>query len=225
MVLFKDRFDAGKKLAQKIVELYPNHTKGFVVLGIPRGGIAVGYPVAKSLSCPLEPVTVRKLPIPWNDQVGFGAVTINKEVILNEELLSREDVPEDDREHIINEVYKEVVRRDKVYRGDRPFPALKNTHVIIVDDGLATGYTMLAAIRFVREKEAGLIMAALPVAHYYSYHMVRPHVDDMVCLYIDEHLSFAVASFYREFPDMEDREVIGILKKMAGYHTALHRKG
>jgi len=216
MVLFKDRFDAGRKLAQKIAELYPKHTKGFVVLGIPRGGIAVGYPVAKALSCPLEPVTVRKLPIPWNDQVGFGAVTINKEVILNEELLSREYVPEHDRKQIINEVYKEVVRRDKVYRGERLFPELKNKRVIIVDDGLATGYTMLAAIRFAREKEAGLIIAAVPVAHYISYRMVRQHVDDILCLHLDEHLSFAVASFYSEFPDMEDREVIEILKKMAG---------
>lgn len=214
MVLFKDRFDAGRKLAQKIAELYPKHTKGFVVLGIPRGGTAVGYPVAKALPA-LEPITVRKLPIPWNDQVGFGAVTINKEIILNEELLSREYIPEDDRKKIINDVYKEVLRRDKLYRGDRPFPELKNKHVIIVDDGLATGYTMLAAIRFAREKEAGLIMAAVPVAHYNSYHMVRQHVDDILCLHIDQHLSFAVASFYSEFPDMEDREVINILKKMA----------
>ena len=215
MILFKDRYDAGGKLAQKISELFPKHTKDFVVLGIPRGGIAVGYCVAKALSCPLEPITVRKLPIPWSDQVGFGAVTINKEVILNEELLSREHIPEDDRKRIINEVYKEVLRRDKLYRGDRPFPELKNKRVIIVDDGLATGYTMLAAIHFAREKEAGLIMAAVPVAHSFSYHMVRPHVDDILCLYLEERFSFAVASFYSEFPDMEDREVISILKKMA----------
>jgi putative phosphoribosyl transferase len=212
MIFFKNRLDAGERLSAKIH--LSEDEKNPIVLGIPRGGISVGYPVARKLNCLLEPITLRKLPIPQNDQMGFGAVTLDRQVILNKRLIDSGYVSEREIDAIVDEVYEEVLRRDKLYRGSRPFPQLKDRCVIIVDDGLATGFTMLAAIQFAKEKEAMKILCAVPVAHENSYHMVKREVDSIICLHIDRGYSFAVASFYQSFPDMQDSEVILILKKI-----------
>ncbi len=212
MILFKNRLDAGERLAEKIH--LGKEDKNPIVLGIPRGGISVGYPVARKLNCLLEPITLRKLPIPQNDQMGFGAVTLDRQVILNRRLIDAGYVSEREIDAIVDEVYEEVMRRDKLYRGTRPFPELKDRCVIIVDDGLATGFTMLAAIQFAKEKEAIKILCAVPVAHENSYNMVKREVDSIICIHIDRGYSFAVASFYESFPDMLDSEVISILNKM-----------
>ncbi len=212
MILFEDRYDAGNKLTEEIISL-EYEFRNPIVLGIPRGGLAVGYPIAKKLKCPLEPVMLRKLPIPFDQEMGFGTVDLDKKVILNEELIKSGYVSEKVIQPIVEEVYQEVLRRDKVYRGDRPFPDLKNRSVLIADDGLATGFTMLAAVRFARKREAEEIVVTVPVAHHESYHLVKKEVDDIVCLHISRGFSFAVASFYMSFPDMSDAEVIKILKK------------
>jgi predicted phosphoribosyltransferase len=212
MIFFKNRLDAGERLSARIH--LSEDDKNPIVLGIPRGGISVGYPIARKLNCLLEPVTLRKLPIPQNDQMGFGAVTLDRHVILNRRLIDSGYVSEKEIDAIVDEVYEEVLRRDKLYRGSRPFPKLKDRCVIIVDDGLATGFTMLAAVQFAKEKEAVKILCAVPVAHENSYHMVKREVDSIICLHIDRGYSFAVASFYQSFPDMEDSEVISILKKI-----------
>lgn len=212
MVLFKNRLDAGMKLAEKIN--LGKDDKDPIVLGIPRGGIAIGYPVAVKLDCPLEPITLRKLPIPRNDQMGFGAVTLNRKVMLNKKLIDAGYVSKNEIERIVDEVYEEVLRRDRLYRGPRPFPDLEGRTVIIVDDGVATGFTMLAAISFAKENHALKIVCAVPVAHDNAYNLVSHEVDSIICLHIDRGYSFAVASFYQSFPDMEDREVISILRKI-----------
>ena len=211
MILFKDRLDAGAKLAEKIH--LGKGDKDPIVLGIPRGGISVGYPIAVKLNCPLEPVTLRKLPIPQNDQMGFGAVTLNRKVMLNKSVIDAGYVSKNEIEGIVDEVYEEVLRRDRLYRGQRPFPDLKGRSIIIVDDGLATGFTMLAAISFARENNALKITCAVPVAHDNAYDLVSHEVDSIICLHIDRGYSFAVASFYRSFPDMEDIEVISMLRR------------
>ncbi len=212
MILFKNRLDAGAKLAEKIH--LGKDDKNPIVLGIPRGGISVGYPIAVKLNCPLEPITLRKLPIPQNDQMGFGAVTLGKKVMLNKRLVDARYVRKDEIDAIVDEVYEEVLRRDRLYRGSKPFPDLGGRTVVIADDGLATGFTMLAAISFARDNHALKIICAVPVAHNDAYDLVSHEVDSIVCLHVDRGYSFAVASFYRSFPDMEDREVISILKKM-----------
>jgi putative phosphoribosyl transferase len=212
MMLFKNRLDAGTKLAEKIH--LGKDDKNPIVLGIPRGGISVGYPVAVKLDCPLEPITLRKLPMPQNDQMGFGAVTLNRKVMLNKGLIDAGYVSKNEIEGIVDEVYEEVLRRDRLYRGSKPFPDLEDRTVIIVDDGLATGFTMLAAIGFARDNHAFKILCAVPVAHDNAYSLVSHEVDSIICLHVDRGYSFAVASFYESFPDMEDREVIAILKRI-----------
>ncbi|OGS45301.1 MAG: hypothetical protein A2539_08765 [Elusimicrobia bacterium RIFOXYD2_FULL_34_15] len=211
MVTFRNRFEAGRKLAEAI-KISKKVFNNIIVLGIPRGGVAVGYPVAKKYFCELEAISLRKLPIPGNDQMGFGAVTLDRQIILNNELINQGYVKKEDLEPIVDEVYEEVLRRDRLYRGLKLFPNLEKRTVIIVDDGLATGYTMLAAIKYAKEKKAGRIFAAVPVAHYEAFELVKDEVDDIVCLYVSRESSFAVASFYEYFPDMKDKEVTNILK-------------
>lgn len=213
MIFFRDRYAAGQKLADD-PDLQKNISKKSIVLGIPRGGIEVGYPIARRFFCPLEPITLRKLPLPGNDQVGFGAVTLNRQVILNDELVRRSYLSREEIERITDGVYKEVRRRDRKYRGQRQFPDLKNYTVIIADDGLATGYTMLAAVKYARETDAKKIIVAVPVAHLEAFNLVRKEADDVICLYVSSEASFAVASFYEYFPDLEDEEVIDILNKI-----------
>ncbi len=216
--LFRDRKDAGKKLASLIQTIYSFRRNEEIVLGIPRGGIAVGHPVAKALACPMEPVTVRKLPLPWNDQMGFGAVTLDKEVLLNETLFRQGLVSEGDISAVVEEVYRELLRRDALYRGRRPFPELTGKTVFVIDDGLATGATMRAALRYARSKGARETVAAVPVAHEEAFKLIKMEATAVVCLYVESGPSFAVASYYGEFPDLSDEEVIALLKRGGTVH-------
>lgn len=210
MVLFDNRQDAGRLLVEELLPLR-SKLKDPIVLGIPRGGIPVGFQIAKILECPLDTIVLRKLPIPANPEAGFGAVTLDKVVIFNESLLARLYLSQDSINKIVDNVYKEVLRRNRVYRKDKPFPALDNRSVILTDDGLATGYTMLAGIEFSRKRKAKEIIVACPVGHRQAYRLVKKKADKMIILHISDLDYFAVASFYKEFPDMSDAEVISYL--------------
>lgn len=212
MVLFNDRLQAGDFLAKKFSLLKPQ-PKEPIVLGIPRGGIPVGYRLAKSLASPLDTIVLRKLPVPTNPEAGFGAVTLDRTVIFNQELLSFIQLDDDQMDKIIHDVYKEVLRRNQVYRKGRSFPSLEKRSVILTDDGLASGFTMLAAVKFVRKRKAGEVIVAVPVAHRQAFDLVRTESDRMVVLHISDAPYFAVASFYREFPEMSDQEVISYLER------------
>jgi putative phosphoribosyl transferase len=221
MPLYEDRRDAGRKLARKIQSTGLHYYKNPIVLGIPRGGLDIGEPIAEMLSCPLEPVTLRKLPLPQDPEMGFGAINIDKEVIVNQQLVDEGLVSQDEIKNIADEVYREVQRRDRVYREGKPFPDLTDCHVIIADDGLATGYTMLAAVRFAKGRNAGKITAAVPVAHFEAYNLIKREVDQLICLYVDQGFTFAVASFYNNFANMNDDEVRAILDE----HQHKFKKG
>jgi putative phosphoribosyl transferase len=210
MILFSDRLQAGDLLA-KGIQKSKLKLKSPIVLGIPRGGIPVGYRVAQSLECPLDTLVLRKLPIPTSPEAGFGAITIDRTVIYNQELLDAIDLDAKQKEKIIRQVYAEVWRRNQVYRKGKPFPSLEKRTVILTDDGLATGYTMLAAVKFARKRKAEEIMVAVPVAHREAYDLVRKESDRIVVLYVSTAPYFAVASFYGEFTEMSDQEVISYL--------------
>ncbi len=209
-VLYKDRAQAGELLAAELARRRP---KDPIVLGIPRGGVPVGEPAAKALDCPLDVIVLRKIPIPWSPEAGFGAVTLDKTVVLNERLVSQERITRAMIEEGVKEVYKEVLRRDRVYRGGRPFPALKGKTAVIVDDGLASGFTMLAAVKYAKSRGASRVVVASPVSSDTAYALLEPKCDELVALHVDHGLWFAVASFYERFPDMDDSEVIEILER------------
>lgn len=209
-VLYKTRREAGEKLAQELLKL---KLRDPIVFGIPRGGVPVGEPVARALGCTLDVVVLRKIPIPWSPEAGYGAVTLDKNVVLNKNMLAYLRLAHADIDAGVDEVYLEVLRRDRVYRGDRPFPDLRNKVAVLVDDGLASGYTMLAALKFVKARKAGRVVVASPVSSESAYVLLKPEADELVVLHVDHEPSFAVASFYHSFPDLEDEEVINILAR------------
>lgn len=184
-----------------------------MVLGIARGGIPVGYSLAKSLGGILDVVTARKLPIPWNPEAGFGAVAPDGTIFLNRDMVRRLGLGEVEIGEVAREVLAEVRRREEVYRGKKPFPALEGREVILTDDGLATGYTMLAAIAMVRKRGPGFMAVAVPVSPEETARMIEPLVDLFLCLHRSRRYPFAVASFYRDFRDLTDEEVRGYLER------------
>jgi len=207
--MFANREEAGMLLSKKLVRF---KGKNVIVLAIPRGGVPVAYNIAKELDAKLDLIIPRKLPIPYDPEAGFGAV-INNTVVLNKKLLAVLDLTHKEIKKIIKDVQKEVKRRIKKYRGKKPFPNLKGKTVIIVDDGLASGYTMLAAIKYIKKK-AKKVVVAVPVASLSAAMEVKPKADEFICLILSSEPVFAVASFYEDFPDLTDEEVISYLKEI-----------
>ena len=207
--VFKDRKEAGRLLARRL-SAYKG-TDG-IVLGIPSGGVPVAAEIAKALGFPLDLIIVRKVQIPFNPEAGFGAVGPDGKALLNSELLSRLDLSEEEVEQQIQKTRDVIKRRDELFRGGLPFPSVKNRVVIIVDDGLASGYTMRSAIDFIRRREPGKIVVAVPTAPKRTVDLILPQVDELVCLNVRSGFSFAVADAYENWYDLKDAEVISILR-------------
>jgi predicted phosphoribosyltransferase len=158
-------------------------------------------------------VIPRKLPIPSNSETGFGAITADGSKVLNDDLISYIGLTNNEINEIAGDVLEEVKRREKRYRGDKPFPDLTDRIAIIVDDGLATGYTALAAIDYVRKRQPKKVIMAIPVASKDAEMLVKSRVDEYICPLTSNRPWFAVASFYRRFSDLTDEEVLNCLKK------------
>jgi putative phosphoribosyl transferase len=208
-MLFADRQDAGRKLAENLRQY---QDKGGIVLAIPRGGVPVGFEVAKALNLPLDIIVSRKIQIPGNSEAGFGAVSSEGEVILNPQIAPFLGLSKDEIAKLTGKVLKEIERRERVLRSKRSFPRLKDRIVILVDDGLAAGYTMLAAIKSVKKQKPKKVVVAVPVSSGSAASLIKPQVDKLVCLYTHPiFLPFAVASFYKKWRDLTDEDVLPFL--------------
>ena len=208
MALFLDRLEAGKRLSNA---LKAHVDKNGIVLAIPRGGVVVGNVVARTLSLRLDVIIPRKIGAPGNSELAIGAMTEDGTIILDERLLkmlqvSRQYVKEESERQRL-----EIERRLKLYRGDKPYPSLKNREVIIVDDGIATGSTMKAALASVRKKGAKKIIIAVPVGPESTIKELEKQADKVVCLYTPEPF-YAIGQFYDEFDQTTDEEVKSLLK-------------
>ena len=159
--LFRDRADAGRRLADRLVSLELNDPS---VLAVPAGGVPVGAQIAQRLSAPLDLIIVRKIRIPWNPEAGFGAVTSGGDALLNPRLTPVLGLNDTDIQRLADVARTEVAQRERIFRGERAHPALSGRTVILVDDGLASGYTMLAAVRSVRRRGPSTIVVAVPAA-------------------------------------------------------------
>ena len=206
--IFRDRSDAGRRLAERLPEY---RDRDAVVLAIPRGGIPVGCEVASRLNAQLDVIVPRKIPIPWNPEAGFGAITADGTIVLNEQMVRSLGLSQEEIDRAAEEVRQEIIRRTKEYRGDKPTPNLKGRPVILIDDGLASGYTMLAAVESLKKETPSEVIVAVPVASSGAARLVSPKVDKLIVLIVSERLPFAVANFYVEWRDLTDEEVVACL--------------
>ena len=208
--VFRDRVHAGELLAMKLGSSVETAS---IVLAIPSGGVPVGNIIAKELGLAFDLIIVRKLPIPYNTEAGFGSMSWNGEVKLNEKLVEQLQLSDPEIDSIIRDVKSELDKRMEIFRGNRPFPELKGKTAIIVDDGLASGYTLLAAISSVKRLSPARIMVAVPTASKNAVDLLAPYVDEIFCLNIRETKIFAVADAYQEWHDLTQQEVLKLLGK------------
>ena len=207
-VRFADRRQAGQVLAQKLGRY--RGERDVVVLGLPRGGVPVAYEVAKALDAPLDVFVVRKLGLPGHEEFAMGALATGGVMVMNPDVRDLH-VPEIALEAVVARERAELDRRERLYRGDRPPIALENKTVILVDDGLATGSTMLAAATAVKGANPRAVVVAVPVAAAETCQALRSHVDDVVCAATPEPFR-AVGLWYRDFAQVDDSEVHALLE-------------
>ena len=210
-LVFKDRRDAGRQLAIALSKRRFQHP--ILVLGIPRGGVAVAYEVAEALSAPLDVIITRKIRAPYQPELGVGAVVDGDHItVLNEELVRMVGARPEYLEREIAYQTEEIDRRLRIYRGDRPLPEISGKTVIVIDDGIATGYTFRTALEGLRRKHPSKLIGAAPVAARDSYEMLKPFADELVCL--STPVSFmAVGNWYTDFEQVSDEEVAAILRR------------
>ncbi len=207
--VFKDRKEAGEVLAQCLA---PYRDTGALVLGIPRGGVPVAAEVARGLHAELDIIVARKLGSPLSPELAIGAVTANGGRFLNDEVIRDLAVSDEYLARVTEAEMQEARRREERFRGPRPAPVLRDRVVILVDDGLATGATMRAAVRSVRRAAPARVVVAVPVAPPQTCAVLREEADEVVCPYQPEAF-WAIGMFYFDFRPIEDAEVATILEE------------
>src|SRR6202171_5716255 len=211
-MIYADRIDAGRRLTAKL-GAYRNRSD-VLVLGLPRGGVPVAYEVASALRAPLDVFLVRKLGVPGHEELAMGAVATGGVRVLNDEIVRGLRIPD----YVIDAVaaweQHELERGERVYRGARPQSNVQDRTVILVDDGLATGATMLASIKALRQQQPARIVVAVPTASRETCEEVRTEADDVVCAITPEPF-YAVGLWYEDFSQTTDEEVRELLVRSA----------
>lgn len=203
--VFEDRKDAGRLLGEMLAEY---RDTGALVLALPSGGLPVGVEVAKALNASLDLLIVRKIQIPGNPEAGFGAISPDGTPIINEVFLAMLSLSKKTVEAQINKAMESVRQRNECFRKKRPYISFQDKTVIIVDDGLASGYTMLAAIRFVKRDKPQKVIAAVPTSSARAIDFILTEVDELFCANIRTGSPFAVAEAYRNWYDLTDEQVL-----------------
>jgi putative phosphoribosyl transferase len=211
-MIFQDRADAGYRLA-KALQAYSNR-QDVIALGIPRGGVPVAFEVAKALHVPLDIFLSRKLGVPGQEELAFGAVASGGVRVLDQEIVEGAGVSEQQIEQISGAAKKELERRERLYRGARSPLKIEGQTVLLVDDGIATGSSMRAAINALRQMKPARIVIAVPVAPQSTCSRLRPEVDELVCLQIPKYF-YAIGQFYEDFSQIADEEVTALLRLAA----------
>ncbi|MCC3769552.1 phosphoribosyltransferase [Streptomyces sp. UNOC14_S4] len=206
---FRDRVDAGRRLADRLEHL---RAEPVVVLGLPRGGVPVAYEVARALDAPLDVLLVRKLGVPYHSELGFGAIGEGGVRVVHDDIVRMSRVDEDDLVEVQRREEAELARQAERFRGGRPRVPLTGHTAVVVDDGVATGATALAACRVARAQDAARVVLAVPVAPPDAAQELRPQVDELVCLSMPT-LFFAVGEWYEDFSQTSDEEVIELLRR------------
>ncbi|HEX2569076.1 MAG TPA: phosphoribosyltransferase [Polyangia bacterium] len=209
-MIFNDRRDAGRQLVAQLMASYAGQGQHVVVLGLPRGGVPVAYEVARALGAPLDVFVVRKLGVPGHEELAMGALASGGVQVINEEVLSYLGLDEEAIDVAARAEAAEIARRERLYRGDRPAPVLADRTVIVVDDGLATGATMRAAVAALRRLGPARIVVAVPVGTAATVAELGQEADEVVCLATPEPF-WAVGTWYHDFTQTSDAEVRQLL--------------
>lgn len=210
---FRDRREAGERLAAELTEYA--HREDVLVLALPRGGVPVAYEVARALNAPLDAFLVRKLGLPGQEELAMGAIASGGVRVLNEEVVRAADVDMPTVARVAAEEQRELERREREYRGDRPLLDVQGRTVILVDDGLATGTTMRAAALALQQQNPRRLVVAVPVAARETCEELRRDVDEIVCACMPEPF-YAVGLWYQDFSQTTDEEVRELLARAAG---------
>ena len=213
--LFRNRIDAGQTLAGQLV-CYAGQPD-VLVLGLPRGGLPVAYKVAWALKAPLDVFVVRKLGVPGHEELAMGAIATGGTRVLNTEVVEGLGISGQEIEEVTARERREMERREAAYRGVRPPPSVAGRTVILVDDGLATGSTMRAAVASVRQQGPARIVVAVPVASSVACEELRREADELVCVATPEPF-YAVGLWYKDFSQTTDDEIRDLLKRAHARH-------
>jgi putative phosphoribosyl transferase len=210
--MFTDRRDAGRQLAEKLKH-YENR-KEVLILALPRGGAVPGFEIARAIGAPLDVLIVRKIGFPYQEELAIGAVSETGAVVLNQRIISDGGVTNKYIEDEISAQKKEIDRTIRLYRGGRRlrFEEVEGQTIILVDDGVATGATMKAAIATLKEEKAKRLIVAVPVSPVETADELRAMADEFVCLHTPSDF-MAVGNYYRDFTQVSDEEVAEILKE------------
>ena len=207
--VFQDRTHAGRILARM---LSVADMQDGIILAIPAGGAPVGAAIAGKLALDFDVAIVSKITLPWNTEAGYGAVAFDGTVQLNKDLMGRVNLTKEDVEKGIEKTTAKVARRVTKLRGTRPFPDLVNRSAILVDDGLASGFTMQTAVAALKKAGAGHILVAVPTGHLQSVERIAREVEALYCANIRSGFSYAVASAYRHWSDVDEKDLAKILE-------------
>ncbi len=211
-MIFEDRREAGRELGLA-VEGRGYGMETLLILGIPRGGLVIAEEVSRVLSAPMDIIIARKLRAPYQPELGIGAVVDGDHItIINQEVAGFVGATPDYIDREVSYQSEEIDRRLKFYRGDRPAPEVAQKTVIVVDDGIATGYTFRAALEGLRRRNPVKLVAAAPVAARDSFEMLKPFADEVICLHTPDDF-MAVGAWYHNFDQISDEEAMSILRR------------
>jgi putative phosphoribosyl transferase len=208
---FRDRADAGRRLAEKL--RHYSGQPGILVLGLPRGGVPVAFEVARALRAPLDVFVVRKLGTPGQEELAMGAIASGGVRVLNEDIVRFLRIPAQTIDEVAESERGELNRREREYRDDRPAPDIKDRIVILIDDGLATGSTMHAAVAAVRQQQPARVVVAVPVAPHSTLGEFQDEADEVVCAFSPDEPFRGVGQWYLDFSQTSDDEVRDLLKR------------
>ena len=209
-MIFKDRADAGRKLAARLTRYADG--EDVLVLALPRGGVPVAYEVAKELNAPLDIFLVRKLGVPGHEELAMGAIASGGVRIVNDDVVNYLRIPDELIDAVAELEQSELERRERAYRAERPPPDVKDRIVILIDDGLATGSTMRAAAASLRKQKPHRIVVAVPVSSPETCEEFRSEVDEIVCAVTPEYFQ-GVGLWYKDFTQTSDEEVRELLER------------
>jgi putative phosphoribosyl transferase len=210
--MFLDRADAGEKLTDSLKKF---KDEDVIVLVVPRGGLEIAYDTIKRFGFKWDLIIPRKIGAPHNKEFAIGAVSVDGSYFLNNDYVKMYGISQDYIENEVSEQIDEIKRRMKEYRGKDTFPEVKDKTVIIIDDGIATGFTILAVIKAVKKQGAKKIILAIPVGPRETIEEFKEIVDEVICLYIPEEF-YAVGSYYVDFKQVTEDEVFKIMKELRG---------